>query len=127
MFAIAEKPHHANTVVTSFSDGTSSNRIELRSSSGNDYQIRFEIINFGSSQYSDTFTADTVYKKLAFAYAVNNSRGAANGTLGTYDTFVSIPTVDNLYFGNNVFLTSQRPGHIKHVTVWPPDRDWETA
>jgi len=119
VFAETEKPTLANTVVTSISDGTSSNRIELRSSSGGVGQVRFEIVESGSAGYSKTFNADSAYKKLVLAYAENNSRGVANGILGTEGTSVAIPTVNNLYFGNNLFLTDQRPGHIKRVTIWP--------
>ena len=119
VFVDAEKPTLANTVVASITDGTSSNRIELRSSAGGTAQVRFEIVESGSVGYTNTFNVDSAYKKLVLAYAENNSRGVANGTLGTEDTSVTIPTVNNLYFGNNLFLTDQRPGRIKRLTYWP--------
>ena len=117
VFVETEKPTLTNTVAVSISDGTTQNSIELRSSGSTADTVRFTIFKSGLL-FNDEFTADTAYKRLIFAYAENNSHAVANGILRTTDASVSIPTVDNLYFGNNLFLQTQRPGHIKRFTYY---------
>lgn len=123
VFTETERPDSSrpNSVVTSISDGTSANRIEIRSSSASNANARTEMVESGSGQFTrGSITSDTAYKKLAFAYATDNVNAAGNGTIaGADDTLATIPTVNQLYFGNDNFLTDYRPGHIKRVTYWP--------
>jgi hypothetical protein len=122
VFADSERPDASrpNTVVASITDGTAANRIEVRSSSATNDNARCEITTLGSGQFGNpALSSNTAYKKIALAYAVNNVNAAANGNVGTIDTAASIPVVSQLYFGNDVFLTNYRPGHIKRLTYWP--------
>jgi hypothetical protein len=47
-----------------------------------------------------TVTANTLYK-VAGAFASNDAQIAFNGTLGTQDTGVTLPTVDRLMIGKD--------------------------
>ena len=129
VFAESERPDASrpNTLVASITDGTSDNRIEVRSSSATNDNARCEIVALGSAQYSNpALPSNTAYKKIALAYAVNNVNAAANGNAGVTDTAASIPVVSQLYFGNDVFLTDSRPGHIKRLAYWPTRLPAET-
>jgi hypothetical protein len=68
------------------------------------------------------YTANTPIKG-AIAYATNNSVGAAAGALGTVDTSVAVPTVDNFQIGavRNTTLAAVLPlnGHIRSVQYYP--------
>jgi hypothetical protein len=67
------------------------------------------------------YTANTPIKG-AIAYATNNSVGAAAGALGTVDTSVAVPTVDNFQIGavRNTTAAAVLPlnGHIRSITYF---------
>ena len=88
--------------------------------------VRAFIENVGSLEMLNAtlavYTAN-VSIKGAVAYASNNAVGSAAGNIGTVDTSVVVPTVNNLQVGANrntvsapdVFLN----GHIKRLTYFP--------
>lgn len=64
-----------------------------------------------------TVTANTAFK-VAGAFANNDAQMAFNGTLGTADTSVSLPTVSQLDIGADrtaVYLN----GRIRSIKFWP--------
>jgi hypothetical protein len=67
------------------------------------------------------YTANTPIKG-AIAYATNNSVGAAAGALGTVDTSVAVPTVDNFQIGavRNTTAAAVLPlnGHIRQIAYY---------
>ena len=82
-----------------FSDATTNNRILVVKSSSNQHSSF--IASGGAtvlSQSVGTVTAGTVFRSV-LAYAVNNGNFAANGTLATPDTSMSVPSVTTLRFG----------------------------
>ena len=67
-----------------------------------DGKIRAYIENAGALEFGDltlTNYAANIPIKGAIAYATNNAVGSAAGVLGTVDTSVVVPTVDNLQIG----------------------------
>jgi hypothetical protein len=103
--------------------GASGNGITLDGQ--NDGKVRAFIENAGSLVMSNLtladYTANTPIKG-AIAYATNNSVGAAAGALGTVDTSVAVPTVDNFQIGavRNNSLAAQLPlnGHIRSIAYY---------
>jgi len=91
----------------------------------NDGKVRAFIENAGSVVMSNltlaSYTANTPIKG-AIAYATNNSVGAAAGALGTVDTSVAVPTVDNLQIGaiRNSTTAASLPlnGHIRSISYY---------
>ncbi len=106
-----------NTVVASLSTNAN-NRMEVRSAGSSLTTSRFEVVESSATQFSSTITNNNTYRSLALGYKSNNTNAAANGTLGTLDTAFSVPAVDNLYLGNNIFATTQRPGHISRLSYY---------
>ena len=106
-----------NTVVASLSTNAN-NRMEVRSAGSSLTTSRFEVVESSSTQFSSIITNNNTYGNLALGYKLNNTNAAANGTLGTLDTAFSVPAVDNLYLGNNIFATTQRPGHIARLSFY---------
>jgi hypothetical protein len=67
------------------------------------------------------YTANTPIKG-AIAYETNNSVGAAAGALGTVDTSVALPTVNNLQIGairNTSAATLPLNGQIRKIAYYP--------
>ena len=91
--------------------------------------VRAFIENAGSLEMLNAtlaaYTANVPIKG-AVAYASNNAVGSAAGNIGTVDTSVVVPTVNNLQIGANrqtvsapdIFLN----GHIKRLTYFPTRR-----
>lgn len=91
----------------------------------NDGKVRAFIENAGSLVMSNltlaNYAANTPIKG-AIAYATNNAVGAAAGALGTVDTSVAVPTVDNLQIGaiRNSTTAAVLPlnGHIRSISYY---------
>ena len=92
----------------------------------NDGKVRAFIENAGALEMLNAtlanYTANTPIKG-AVAYATNNAVGAAAGALGTTDTGVVVPTVDNFQIGaiRNTTAASVLPlnGHIRSIRYYP--------
>jgi hypothetical protein len=91
----------------------------------NNGKVRAFIENAGAIEMLNAtladYTANTPIKG-AVAYATNNAVGAAAGALGTVDTSVVVPTVDNLQIGaiRNNSLAALLPlnGHIRQIAYY---------
>ena len=93
-FAFVGLKSVAGQRIISFDDGSSDNLLIQVAQSNN--TLATSITDAGSSQMAattpaTTFAANTAYK-MGFAYALNNSVAAINGTAGTVDTSCTIPT-----------------------------------
>jgi hypothetical protein len=79
------------------------------------------LIRDGGSDVADitpgTATANTVYR-IAGAYKVNDAQAAFNGTLGTQDTSLTLPTVNQLDIGRDR-VTVYLDGHVELIKYWP--------
>jgi hypothetical protein len=68
---------------------------------------------------SVVFTNNT-FSKVSSAYANNNGNAAANGTLGTDDTSVTLPLVDQVQIGRlTTGVASTLNGTIKKIAYYP--------
>ena len=76
------------------SDGTNNNRIQLGMTNATAQAVRPFIVESGTVTYSSTQGTATVgvERKIGTAYKTNDAISAFNGTLGTQDTSVTIPT-----------------------------------
>lgn len=100
------------------SDGTTSNTIHIAEVNGSTSQV----ITGGVTQFSETVGSEpTGTVKVALAYATNNTVSASNGTLGSTDTSVSIPTVNRLNIGSrgDLVSTGYANGHIRSIRYYP--------
>lgn len=101
-------------------DGTTSNRILT----GHGANPKGFIAAGGTTQMSQnittvTFSANT-FSKVSLAYADNNGNVAANGTIGTLDTAMTIPVVTQLQLGTQVgSLIQTLNGTIKKLAYYP--------
>jgi hypothetical protein len=110
---------NANTHVASLSNGTTNNRIGLQLDA-NGTTSTFTGVTSGTLDgvvQITTGVAGSVIRQ-AGAAEVNNYQLAANGMLGTADTTVLIPTVNQLGIGQ-VAATAQFNGTIRRLTYWP--------
>lgn len=83
-----------------FHDGTNTNRIMSNKTIAN---ASYGVIAATTTQMGQaivTISANSVFRTV-MAYKVNDSNYAANGTLGTTDTSVTIPTITALTFGKD--------------------------
>jgi hypothetical protein len=97
---------HAERAITSGSgrgiainDNTNGEAIEIGSTSAGRFVVREGGIDVAAVT-AGTVTANTLYK-VAGAFASNDAQIAFNGTLGTQDTGVTLPTVDRLMIGKD--------------------------
>jgi len=84
-----------------FNDGTNANRILSTKLTTN--LTRGMIVALSSTQMGQSVgaaSADAVFR-TAMAYKTNNSNYAVNGTLGTTDTSVTVPTITALTLGRD--------------------------
>jgi len=80
--------------VFKFNDGTTSNRIQIGMTNVPTEAIRPFIVVSGTSTYNSTTGTATigVERKIGTAYSTNDAISVFNGTLGTQDTTVTMPT-----------------------------------
>jgi hypothetical protein len=116
-FARGQRRLTSNTgMLLSANDATNSEAMGLGSSTTGRWLIR----DGGSDVASispGTVTANTTYR-IAGAYAVNDAQAALNGTLGTADTSLTLPTVNQLDIGRDrvsVYLD----GYVELIKYWP--------
>jgi len=100
-------------------DGTTSNRIQI----GHGLNPKGFIATGGVSQMSQNvvsvvFTNNT-FSKMSLSYANNSGNVAANGTLGTLDTAITLPLVDQLRIGVISGTTGTINGTIKKLAYYP--------
>jgi len=100
----------------SANDATHSEVLSLGSSTTGNWLIRDGGSNVASIT-PGTVTANTSYK-IAGAFAVNDAQAALNGTLGTADTNLTLPTVTQLDIGRDR-STVYLDGTIESIKFWP--------
>ena len=101
------------------SDGTSSNRIQVLNggtSKGNVFVASVQEMNQPIA--SVTFSNNTA-SKVSLAYELNNGNAAANGTIGTLDTAMTIPTVTQAQIGGLTAALNSLNGHIRKLAYYP--------
>uniref|UniRef100_G8EY18 Uncharacterized protein n=1 Tax=Synechococcus phage S-CAM8 TaxID=754038 RepID=G8EY18_9CAUD len=120
VFAIAEAPAFANTVVASLASGSNNDKMEVRSSASNLNNSRSTIKTNAATVFDSSLSAGAgSYRSLALGYKLNDTRYAVDGSLGTLDTSVTLPSVNRLYLGNEFNNTYVRPGHITRLAYFP--------
>jgi hypothetical protein len=78
-----------------YSDGTNNNRINI-GNVGNPHQIEFLVASSGTATFQQTLNT-TAFKKAALAYKANDANYSVNGSLGTQDNTVTIPSTLNQF------------------------------
>jgi len=100
---IASVTDAADRGLYAFTDGTTANRILAGKSAANSsLQLVIAASVFGLNQQLGTITSGVVFRS-ALAYKLNDSNSAANGVVGTTDTTVSIPAINQLRFGTTIY------------------------
>jgi hypothetical protein len=97
----------------------SSSRMALLMRDGNVTQI-------SDSPAGATAAAGTL-QRMGVYYEANNAKFAYNGTLGTVDTSVTLPTVTRMVIGGRAAQTEQLTGVVAGVRYWPrvlPDAEF---
>ena len=103
----------------SISDGTSTYRILTAHGTGARGFVANNGTQMSQSISSVAFTNNT-FSKVSMAYADNNGNAAANGTLGTLDTAMTIPVVTQLQIGTQTGSAAQTlNGNIKKLAYYP--------
>jgi hypothetical protein len=101
-----------------FNDGTDNNEITMLGIQGTQ-SIQGFVTTGAIQQFASTAFTSAVPgpNRSAHSFISNNSAFAWNGALGALDTSVSIPTVNQVKFGER---GAQRfTGHYKRLTYWP--------
>lgn len=100
-------------------DGTNNNRTQ--SGTGASFTVLNSFIIFGGvSQGTNVVSVSpTVASKSAFAFATNISVAAANGTVGTTDTTVAVPTGLNRLLLGRDDTVGYLNGHIRSFKYYP--------
>jgi hypothetical protein len=90
-----------------YSDNTNNNRINI-GNAGNPHSIEFLIASSGTSTFSQSLNT-TAFKKAALAYKANDANYAVNGSLGTQDNTVTVPsTVSQFDMGSGQIIAAIR-------------------
>lgn len=115
---LAQNAAAANNKNLRFSDGTTSNEIWLGSGSPGTSarsQILSGNVTYFDSNMSNQVTAEQ-FGTYALAFETNNTVLCSNGTLGTVDTAVPIPSSINQFA---IIPPSQRAGYYKKIVYFP--------
>lgn len=99
-------------------DGTTAQRILAYISTQFPYVL---IATSGVAQFSDYKPSVAVgsYPKIAVGYAANNCLFSANGSIGTVDTSVTLPTVNRLEIGSYAGGAGNINSTIKRILYFP--------
>jgi len=111
-----------NRGIYAASDGTNNNRIYLNLTNANpantNHFISASSVTQADVVVSEPISANTVFRD-AFAYRENNVNGATNGVLGTADTSVTLPVVDQFRLGARGDNGNRIEGHLRSITYYP--------
>jgi hypothetical protein len=101
------------------SDNTASNRIQIGHGSG----ARAFISAGGATQMSQALASvvfsNNTASKVSLAYLLNNGNAAANGTLGTLDTAMTIPVVTQAQIGGLTASLLPLNGTVRQIVYYP--------
>jgi hypothetical protein len=107
-----------NLGVFGVSDGTTSERIQLRRNAATAF-VSFLVVDNGATQFVDSGTLSfSGSARSALAYKVNDFIGASNQLLGVADTAGTVPTVSQAEFGFGQGI-SQLNGTIRKIAYYP--------
>lgn len=106
---------NAGPEVFKSNDGTNNNRIQIGMTNSPSEAVRPVIVSGGVLTYNATLGTATigVERKVGTAYNTNDARSVFNGTLGTQDTSVTIPTVNQALIGAGFSGTISRLQYFK--------------
>lgn len=111
-----------NRGIYAASDGTNNNRIYLNLTNANpantNHFISASSVTQADVVVSEPISANTVFRD-AFAYRQNDVNGATNGVLGTADTSVTLPVVDQFRLGARGDNGNRIEGHLRSITYYP--------
>lgn len=111
-----------NRGIYAASDGTNNNRIYLNLTNANpantNHFISASSVTQADVVVSEPISANTVFRD-AFAYRENDVNGATNGVLGTADTSVTLPVVDQFRLGARGDNGNRIEGHLRSITYYP--------
>jgi hypothetical protein len=105
--------------LVALTDGTATENIAVfRTSSANNIYYAMRDGNADQATYTVSMSSKPV--KVAFAYALNNSNAALNGTARTADTTCTLPTVNEMLIGS-IYAKGDYPtnGWIRQITYLP--------
>jgi hypothetical protein len=110
----------SNQDMLGVSDGTSSNAIEVFVPSGSYQRFKMSLGGVTQALQNIVGTPD-VYQpvKAAYAFELDNTTSAGNGTVSGTDTSCSVPTVDRFTFGTPVTGEPELTARYKRLTYWP--------
>jgi hypothetical protein len=101
------------------SDNTAPNRIQTGHGSG----ARAFISAGGVTQMSQTLASvvfsNNTASKVSLAYLLNNGNAAANGTLGSFDTNMTIPVVTQAQIGGLTASLLPLNGTVRQIVYYP--------
>lgn len=101
------------------SDGTASNRIQAGNGGGaRGFVSAGGVTQMTQALASVTFSNNTA-SKVSLAYELNNGNAAANGTIGTLDTAMTIPVVTQARIGGLTTTQSPLNGHVRRIAYYP--------
>jgi hypothetical protein len=111
-----------NRGIYAASDGTNTNRIYLNLTNANPANANHFIATGGAETYevitNSLIFANTVFRD-AFAYSTNYLNGATNGVLGTANTAVILPVVDQFRIGARGDNGNRIEGHVRNIIYYP--------
>jgi hypothetical protein len=111
-------PNNNSRFAYAISNGSNFNEWST-SGSGGGFNHSVFATSFQASVTFGTYSANTVFKS-AFGVRLNSVQAAVNGVLGTEDTTVILPTVDQLAIGvSPVGSTGFLIGHLRSLTYYP--------
>jgi len=102
----------------SLDDGTGNERVMLYNIGGNGGMAITDGGSVVASYNSAVGVAAGVFATLAVAYKLDDSVGAAGGTVGATDTSCTMPTVTKLNIGNTRGNIGLLNGHIKRLDYY---------
>lgn len=105
MYAVYSQPHgHATTAVLSHRGGDNNNRVEIETGSSTTSRPRGAITTAGVSQMSQEIAAAAyvpgTFTAVALAATTNDANVARDGTVGTTDTSVTMPSTTQFIIGS---------------------------
>ncbi len=102
----------------SITDGTVQNRIQVNAStSPKAFVAASGVTQLSQTIPSVTYTNNT-FSKTALAYKTNDANAAANGTIGTDDTSITIPTVSEAGLGKVGAASNILNGTIRKIAFY---------
>lgn len=108
----------ASDYIMYIGDGSTAERINIWNNAGN-YALLITDGGVGQTNVTMGAVANDTAEIIAAGWEVNNARAARNGTLGTLDTAVTIPTCDQVHFGHQHNTAAQPDGGIELWVYWP--------